>query len=321
MNRPVAVLLDCATLDLNDLDLGNLLSTDYDWRVYDFTTPEETAGRIQDAAVVVTNKVVIDQQHIQNADYLKLICVAATGYNNIDLESAKSRGIAITNTTGYGTPSVVQHVFALILALTTRLIQYHSAVKQGDWSDSRMFCLLDYPISEIAGKVLGIVGYGELGRGVARIAECFGMEVLLAARPGTTKQAERRPLREILPEVDILTLHCPLNDHTRNLIGERELAMMKPGALLINAARGGIVDELAVVEALHQGRLGGAGFDVLSSEPPVDGNPLLACDHPNLIVTPHCAWGSRESRQRLIDIVAANIRDYQAGKPTNRLDL
>jgi glycerate dehydrogenase len=242
--------------------------------------------------------------------------VAATGTNNIDLEAAAERGITVCNCQSYGTPSVVQHVFALILTLATRLCDYRQAVAEGRWQLADQFCLLDYPIQELAGKTLGIIGYGELGRSVARIAEAFGMRILIAQRPGTSEPVEDRiPLATLLPQLDILTLHCPLTSETRGLIGAWELALMRRNALLINTARGGIVDELALAEALKRGALGGAGVDVLTEEPPVQGNPLLAGDIPNLIVTPHCAWGSREARQRLVAQLAENIQGFLTGKP------
>lgn len=321
MPKPIAVFLDRSTLDLNDLDLNQLTSTDYDWHVYDHTSTAQTLERIQKATVVVSNKVVLDKTILDQTKSLKLISVAATGYNNIDLVAAKQRNIAVTNATAYGTPSVAQHVFTLILALSTRLNQYQSAVKAGDWGKSPMFCLLDFPITEISGKKLGIIGYGELGKGVANVAAGFGMQVLLAQRPGGEPQAGRISIPELLSQVDILSLHCPLTEATTNLIGAEELSRMKPSALLINTARGGLVDESALVEALEKGIIAGAGFDVLSKEPPTDGNPLLDCQHPNLIVTPHCAWGSQESRQRLLNTVAENIRAYDKGERINRLDL
>ncbi len=317
MAKPIAVFLDRASIDLNDLDLEPLQSDDFSWQFYDHTAPEEIAERICEATLVISNKVKLDQSLIQQAKQLKLICVAATGVNNIDIAAAKAAGITVTNTPAYGTPSVVQHVFTLILALSTNLTQYQTAVKNGGWSKSPMFCLLDYPITEISGKRLGIVGHGELGRGVAKVADAFGLEVLIAQRPGGTPQAGRIPLHDLLPQVDILSLHCPLNENTAGLIGHHELALMKADALLINTARGGIVDEAALAQALKQQQIGGAGFDVLSTEPPQPENPLLECSSPNLIVTPHCAWGSRESRQRLINIVAKNIQAYQKGEAIN----
>jgi glycerate dehydrogenase len=211
---------------------------------------------------------------------------------------------------------VVQHVFALLLALCTRWPDYQQAVGEGRWQRASQFCLLDFPIRELAGKTIGIIGYGELGRGVARVAEAFGMHVLLAQRPGTVEVLENRtPLPVLLPQVDVLSLHCPLTPATRGLIGAWELALMRRDAILINTARGGLVDEALLADALRRGALGGAGVDVLSLEPPVGGNPLLAPDIPHLIVTPHCAWGSRESRQRLVGQLAENIAGFLSGAP------
>jgi glycerate dehydrogenase len=250
------------------------------------------------------------------ARQLRLICVAATGTNNVDLEAAARLGITVCNCQGYSPPSVVQHVFALLLALFTRLPDYHKAVGLGRWQQAEQFCLLDYPIRELAGKTLGIVGYGELGKGVAQLAKAFAMQVLIAQRPGTLEPEEGRiPLPALLPQVDVLTLHCPLTPDTQGLIGEWELALMRRDAVLINTARGGIVDETALAKALRRSALGGAGVDVLSEEPPVHGNPLLAGDIPNLIVTPHSAWGSHESRQRLVEQLVENVQGFVTGHP------
>jgi len=246
--------------------------------------------------------------------------VAATGTNNVDLVAARERGVAICNVTGYATPSVVQHVLALMLALTTRVAEHAAAARDGRWAASELFCLLDFPFRELAGKTLGIVGYGELGRGIARVAQALGMSVLIAQRPGGPPQEGRLPLDELLARSDVVTLHVPLADNTRGLIGARELALMKSDALLIDTARGGIVDEAALVEALRCGRLGGAGVDVLAVEPPRGGSPLLDDPPPNLIVTPHVAWASREARQRLIDEVALNIRAFSEGDERNRVE-
>ncbi len=315
-----AVFLDTSTLDKNDLDLSGLTGTPYTWELLPSTSPEETAERIKGATLIVSNKVVIDRPLMENNPELKLICLTATGTNNIDLKAAAELGIGVTNVTGYGTATVVQHTFSLILALSTRLLDYHAAVKQGAWQRSDTFCLTDFPIREIAGKTLGIVGYGTLGKAVAKVAEAFGMSVKLSQRPGGSAQTGRLPLHEMLPQIDILTLHCPLTPETEDLIGTRELTLMRPDALLINTARGGIVDERALVTALRQGTLGGAGVDVLTKEPPSDDNPLLQPDIPNLIVTPHNAWASREARQRLVDGVTANIGDFLAGGMANRVE-
>jgi len=319
MTQAKAVFLDTRTLDLGDLDMEPLLSTPFRWQFHPHSPAEAVGDRIRDASVVVSNKAPLSREDMQRSPDLKLICVAATGTNNVDLEAAAELGITVTNVSGYGTATVAQHTFGLILALSTRLLEYQAAVRRGDWSRSKLFCLMDYPIREIAGKSLGIVGYGTLGRGVARIAEAFDMQVLLAQRPGGEARAGRLPLDELLPRVDVLSLHCPLTKHTRNLIGPDELARMRPDALLINTARGGIVDEAALAEALKRGKLGGAGVDVLTREPPPADHPLLQPDIPNLIVTPHNAWASREARQRLLEGVAANIRDYLAGGESNRV--
>jgi len=259
----------------------------------------------------------LDAAALRHAPRLRLICIAATGLNNVDLAAATSRGVTVCNCRGYGTAAVVQHVFALLLALVTRLSDYRQAVRDGRWRQASQFCLLDFPIRELAGKMLGIVGHGELGRGVARVAEAFGMRVLIAQRPGAVEEEQegRVPLSILLPQVDVLSLHCPLTPETRGLIGAWELALMRRDAILINTARGGLVDEALLADALRQGALGGAGVDVLSLEPPVAGNPLLAPDIPNLIVTPHCAWGSRESRQRLVGQLGENIAGFLNGAP------
>lgn len=311
------VLLDRATIDLDDVEFSELESIFAQWRDYDYTAEDEVITRIEGATVVVSNKVLLDESALRSVASLRLVCIAATGTNNVDLDAAKALGIPVCNVRGYATPAVTQHVFALLLALTTRLFDYREAVQQGRWQQARQFCLLDYPIRELEGKTLGIVGFGELGRGVARIAEGFRMRVLIAQRPGGAAEPGRVPLDELLPQVDVLSLHCPLTPETRGLIGERELGLMKRDAVLINTARGGIVQETALADALRQGRIGGAGVDVLTEEPPLSGNPLLAPDIPNLIVTPHSAWASRETRQRVVDEVSAIIRAFLNGEPRN----
>jgi glycerate dehydrogenase len=286
--------------------------------VYETRDRLSVAERIDGAGVVVTNKVVLDAALLeQAASHLELICVAATGTNNIDLEATDRLGIPVCNARGYATPSVVQHVFALILALSTRLLDYEQAARDGRWARSPFFCLLNFPVREIRGLTLGIVGYGELGRGVAEVARTFGMEVLISQRPGGPPRPGRLPLNELLPRVDVLSLHCPLTPETRGLIDPRALSLMRDDALLINTARGGIVDEAAVAAALRGGHLGGAGVDVLAEEPPANGSPLLEPGIPNLILTPHSAWASHGSRQRLIDQVAENIHAFRAGEPKN----
>ncbi len=308
-----------------DLDFSRLASVLPKWQTYDTTTDAQVAERIANATVAVSNKVRIDDAAMRSALHLRLICIAATGTNHVDLDAARRRGIAVCNVPGYATASVVQHVFALILALSIRLPDYQQALREGRWQQSSQFCLLDYPIREIAGKTLGIIGYGELGQAVARVAEAFGMKVQVAqyraGQSSTLSMAGQRriPLQELLPQVDILSLHCPLTPETRGLIGAPALAIMRSDALLINTARGGIVDEAALAAALCQGKLGGAGVDVLTREPPTQDNPLLAPNIPRLILTPHIAWASREARQRLVDEVAVNIRAFLQGEARYRV--
>ncbi|NVK44633.1 MAG: 2-hydroxyacid dehydrogenase [Oceanospirillaceae bacterium] len=307
-----AVFLDLESLE--DLDLSALEAQFDSLETHMATAPEQVAQRIADAEVVLVNKVRLDADVLAQAARLKLVAIVATGTNNVDLDAAARGGIQVSNCRAYGNDAVIQHVFSLMLALHTRLIDYHLAVRAGRWQRASQFCFLDFPIRELAGKTLGILGYGNLGQGVARIAEAFGMRVLVAQRPGGGDKAGRIPLDELLPQVDVLTLHCPLTEQTRNIIDAAALARMKPDAFLINAARGGIVDEPALAQALRQGRLAGAATDVLSAEPPKDGNPLLEDDIPNLIVTPHCAWGSREARQRIIQQTVENIDAFRRGE-------
>lgn len=314
------VFLDFDTISVDD-DIDISPMTDLPgiaWTFYGATRPGELESRVQGCELVVVNKVVLDADTLARAaGSLKLIVIAATGTNNVDLEAAARHDVTVCNVRGYGTPSVVQHVYALILALTTQLPRYLEAVAGGRWQAHSQFCILDYPIRELNGLNLGLVGYGTLGRGVAAVAPAFGMNVLVAQRPGGGPREGRLPLAELLPRTDILSLHCPLTDDTRGLIGCRELQAMKRDAVLINTARGGIVNESDLVEALRAREIGGAAFDVLTEEPPNNGNVLLDADLPNLIVTPHIAWASRESRQRVIDIVAGNIEACLAGTPVN----
>lgn len=322
------VFLDFATVSAGDLDTAALDRVLPRLVYHDATPPEALAERIRDADVVIANKARLDAAALAAAPRLRLVALTATGTDNVDLDAARARGIAVANIRNYCTTSVVQHVFALLLALTQRIREYDAAVRAGGWNDSVHFCMLDFPMRELAGRTLGIVGYGALGRAVARIAEAFGMQVLVAQRPGAAPQERpaadasappRVRLDDLLATSDVVSLHCPLTPQTRNLIGARELALMKRDAVLINTARGGLVDADALAAALRARTLGGAGIDVLAREPPVDGNPLLAPDIPNLIVTPHVAWAAREARQRALDEVAANVAAFLRGEPRNRI--
>lgn len=309
------VFLDRDTLDRGDVDITSLTTALEDWRFYGETRAVEVAERVTQADIVVSNKVMISASDIKKAPQLKLICISATGTNNVDLAAARQCGVRVCNVRGYATASVAEHVFALMLALSRQLPAYREAIGAGLWQRSSTFALLDFPISELRGKTLGIVGYGELGRAVAKLGEAFGMRIFVAARANARENAAsgRLPLAELLTQVDVLSLHIPFNAETAGMIGAHELALMKPTALLINTARGGIVDEHALARALRTGALGGAGIDVLTDEPPNADHPLLASDIPRLILTPHIAWASVEARQRLICEVAANIRAFTQG--------
>lgn len=312
-NNRRAVFLDHSSLDLGDLDLSGLQQCFDDLQLRSLTTPDNIVERLQGASVAISNKVLLNAETLKACPELKLILIAATGTNNVDLAAARAQGITVSNCQGYGTPSVAQHTIMLLLNLATRLSDYQKAVAEGRWQQAKQFCLLDFPIVELEGKTLGLLGHGELGSAVARLAEAFGMRVLLGQLPGRPARADRLPLDELLPQIDALTLHCPLNEHTRNFIGARELALLKPGAFVVNTARGGLIDEQALADALRNGHLGGAATDVLSVEPPTAGNPLLAADVPRLIVTPHNAWGSREARQRIVGQLTENAQGFFSG--------
>ena len=307
-----------APADLNTLALQSSLDS---WTFYPSTLAGQQLERIKDADVVITNKIQINAELMQAATKLKLILVAATGANNIDLTAAKKYGIAVANVRGYGPATVAQHTFALILALSTNLINYAENVRQGLWSKNHFFCLLHHPITELADKNLLIVGYGEIGKAVAQAAKGFGMQVMIARslRESAPIDQTRKPLAELLPLADVVTLHCPLTPETNNLIDAEAIASMKPSAFLVNVSRGGLVNEPALVTALKSNQIAGAGVDVLTVEPPVNGNPLIDEPLPNLIVTPHCAWGSREARQRLVDEMVLNLQAFLNDQPRNRL--
>ena len=312
-NTQRAVFLDYTSLDLGDLDLDPLRRSFGDLQLCADTTPANVIERLQGVSVAISNKALLNAQTLAACPELKLILVAATGTNNVDLEAARALGITVANCQGYGTPSVAQHTLGLLLALATRLVDYNKAVADGQWQQAKQFCLLDFPIVELQCKTLGLFGHGELGSAVARLAEAFGMRVLVGQIPGRPARDDRLSVDELLPQVDALTFHCPLTEHTRNFIGARELALLKPGAFVVNTARGGMIDEQALADALRSGHLGGAATDVLSVEPPRDGNPLLGADIPRLIITPHSAWGSREARQRIVGQLAQNAEAFFNG--------
>ncbi|HEX5707044.1 MAG TPA: D-2-hydroxyacid dehydrogenase [Pyrinomonadaceae bacterium] len=291
---------------------------EHEWREYGQTRADEVVERLRDATIAITNKVPVRAEAIAALPRLRLIAVAATGVDNVDLGAARERGVTVSNVRGYARSVVPEHVFALILALRRNLLAFREDVRRGEWERAEHFALLTHPIRELGGSTLGLVGHGATGRGVERLARAFGMSVLISERRGAARVREgRAAFDEVLAASDVVSLHVPLNDETRGLIGRRELALMKRSALLINCARGGVVDETALRDALVAGEIAGAGVDVLSREPPRGGNVLLELDSPNLIVTPHVAWASIEAMQALADQLITNIESFARGEPLN----
>lgn len=315
-----AVFLDYESLDQHDLDLSALEASFDVLSLYPSTSQAQLLERVQHADVLISNKVIVDAATIQQCQNLKLILISATGTNNIDLIQARAQGIVVCNCQGYGTSAVAQHTLTLMLALATSLLKYDRAVQQGQWNKSPIFCLLDFPIVELEGKILGILGYGELGQAVAKLAEAFGMKVLVGSLPNRPSDSSRIPFTELLAQVDFLSLHCPLTEDTRDLIDAKAFDAMKPSAFLINCARGGIVNEQALADALVQGKIAGAATDVLTVEPPKEGNVLLESHLPNLIVTPHSAWGSVDARQRIVQQIVENAEAFKAGQPIRQVN-
>ena len=317
--RARIVFLDAATY--GDISLERFTER-WDCTIHQVTSRSETILRLAGHSVAVTNKVVIDKAMLDSAEAkdLRLIAVAATGTDIIDREEAARRGVKVCNVPGYATQSVAQFTMALILELATQAGKYANSVRGGDWQRSSIFSLLNYPTIELQGKKLGIVGYGNIGQTVAQMARGFGLEVLIAARPGERAPGGGRiPLEQLLSQADIVSLHCPLTPETRNLINEQSLALMKPTAFLINTARGALVDEAALIEALRQERIAAAALDVIGKEPPPADYPIIqaAKELDNLIVTPHTAWSAREARERLLHEVKENIAAFLENEPRN----
>ncbi len=284
---------------------------------YAATAPEQVVERLRDADIAIVNKVPLREAALAQLPRLRLIAVAATGTDIIDKEYCRRRGIAVSNIRNYAVNTVPEHTLALIFALRRSLLAYAESVRRGRWAEAGQFCYFDHPIRDISGSTIGIIGYGALGRSVATRAQALGMRVLatdVMEFPGRTD------LDTLLRESDIVTLHCPLTPETRGLIGTAQLELMKPTAILVNTARGGLVDEAALVAALRAGRIAGAGFDVLTTEPPRQGNALLDYDRPNLIVTPHVAWASMEAMTTLAEQLVGNIEAFVAGTPRNLVE-
>jgi len=313
------VFLDLGSVDNGDLDTRVLDRLLPGWQWFDFTQADEVADRIRTADVVVTNKCVLNRQLLLQAENLKLIAIAATGTNVVDLEAAAEFGITVCNVRDYATRSVAQHVITLILNLVTFQPFYANRVRQGEWCKSRQFSLHDQAIRELPDLQLGIVGYGVLGKAVARLARALDMNVLVAEHRGHEPRPDRLRFEDMLGAADVISIHCPLNEETQGLFDRRTLRAMKPGAVLVNTARGGIVVEQDLADALRAGELAGAGVDTLSTEPPPPDHPLLATDIPNLIVTPHNAWASRAARQACLDQVVAVISAFNHALPINRV--
>jgi glycerate dehydrogenase len=287
------------------------------WQEYGATLADQVVARLQGATIAITNKVPLGADAIAQLPDLKMIAVAATGTDVIDLDACRALGIVVSNIRNYSLVSVPEHCFTLILALRRNLVAYRADVDAGKWQASTRFCLLDHPITDLAGSRLGIVGYGALGRKVAALGRAFGMAICVTARSNVVEEGVTQlPLADLLRTCDVITLHLPLSNETRHMIGAQELAMMKPGAVLINTARGGLVDEAALAAVLATGAIS-AGFDVLSREPPAPDNPLLGLRLPNFILTPHTAWASSGAQQILADMLVDNVEAYIAGAPLN----
>jgi len=314
-----AVLLDWATMGPG-LDLSELRTLLPDLEVYDETDDDQIADRIAGAEIVIGNKVLIAESLFAGAPQMRFIGLTATGTDNVDLNAAKQHGVAVANIRAYCSQSVAEHVFGCLLNLAHSLSLYATDVRAGEWQRAKDFCLLTHSINELSAMTLGLVGYGKLGRRVAGLAEAFSMEVLVAARPDSADVPDGRvSMDDLLARADVISLHCPLNDVTRGLMGADEFRAMKQSAFLINTARGGLVDSAALVSALRDGEIAGAAVDVLPKEPPTDGDPLLDYDGGNLLITPHIAWGTLTARQVAVDELTANVAAFLNGEERCRV--
>jgi len=316
-----AVFLDYKTVDADDLDLGSIKALLPEIVIHPFSNKVEVLDRIEDAEVAIANKVVFDAEVFACAKQLKLICVTATGTNNIDLEAATRSGVVVCNIRDYCTDSVVQHVLLSILTLMHSFKDYGGSIERGDWQEGYSFSLLQHPITELSGKSLGILGYGILGRGVAKAATALGLNILVCESFSRKSESDggpdRVPFTAFLRESDIISLHCPLTDNTERLFDENTFKQMKSSAILINTARGGLIGDHALIQAIEEKTIAGAAIDVLNQEPPHSGHPLMQKQYSNLIITPHIAWAAQEARQRALDRIAENIEAFQNNKPIN----
>jgi glycerate dehydrogenase len=292
----------------------------HQWGEFAATPADQIVARLADATVAITNKVPLRRETLEQLPRLKMVAVAATGTDNVDIACCRERGIVVSNIRNYSVHTVPEHVFMLMLALRRNLLAFRADLRNGAWQRADQFCLFTHPVRDLHGSTLGLIGHGAIGQAVEQIALAFGMKVLIAEHKGA---AAVRPgytaFEAVLQESDVISLHLPLSEQTRHLIGTAEFARMKPHALLINTARGGLVDEAALLDALRSGRIAGAGFDVLGKEPPREGNPLLDLDLPNFILTPHIAWSGREAMQTLADQLIDNIEAFMRGEAQNRV--
>lgn len=313
-----AVILDADTVTSGDVSLEPITRL-VDTTIYGYSNEDDIAAKIGEAEVVLTNKCRISAEVFKSCPNLKFIGLFATGYNNIDTVAASEHGCVVANVPGYSTNSVAQHTFALILNYYSNIAQYDSSVKNGDWQASKLFTYFDMPFFELSGKVIGIIGYGAIGKAVAKIAEAFGMKILVYTRtkPSVCEDIELVSLERLLSESDIVTLHCPLNDGTKELINSSTLNQMKRNAILINTSRGGVINESDLASALNNGTIAYAGLDVLTKEPMSSDCPMIGAK--NCCFTPHIAWAPYETRVRLIDEVAKNISAYLSGNPINNV--
>ena len=308
---PNCVFLDKLSIDLNDLDFSAIKQSSQ-LTMFDRCQANEVVSKAANAEIIITNKVKLDRVHIEKLPDLRLICVIATGTNNIDFEAAAERNITVCNVTDYAAASVSQHVFMLILSLASNFLSYQKDIKKGQWQNQDQFCLLSHPIQILQGKTLGLVGYGHIAKAVEKIAIAFGMKTIISRsiKNINSDQKGRLPLEDLLKQSDFISLHCPLSELTENLISKQQFDMMKKSAFIINTARGGIINEDDLLEALVTGKISGAGLDCLLHEPPSKEAPLMTADLPQLIITPHNAWATHQARQKLVDETAENIRLY-----------
>lgn len=315
--RPRIVVLDGYTLNPGDLSWDPLRALG-DCEIHDRTPAPELQPRAKDAELLITNKAVLARDDLLHLPRLRYIGVTATGYNIVDVATATERGICVTNVPTYGTRSVAQHTFALLLELTQHAGQHSESVRRGGWANARDWCYWETPLLELEGLICGIIGYGRIGQAVARLAEAFGMRILVAVSPRAKEQPRNvaeADLDHLFSESDVVSLHCPLTPDTRHLVNAARLARMKRGAFLLNTSRGLLIDEPALAEALNGGRIAGAGLDVLSVEPPRPDHPLLAAK--NCLITPHIAWATRAARERLMRVAVDNVAAFLAGRPQN----